>query len=159
MDRQFLEFWGNFLLSVARGQRQMEDLERWLQRDSGGFDDLTALFRKAYGLEESGSDNQVPEATGAWKQSEEAFRATFQEYLRAFGVVSLEQHQALVEENERLQGKIAEQEKTIARLQLLLGEKGLLDPDELARKLQGIMENQANAFQKIMAHWQSDPPD
>ena len=52
MDRQFLEFWGNYLLSVARGQKQLEDVTRWISGGFSGVEELTALFKKYYGLEE-----------------------------------------------------------------------------------------------------------
>jgi len=28
MDRHFLEFWGNFLIKAAKGQKQLEDMSR-----------------------------------------------------------------------------------------------------------------------------------
>jgi hypothetical protein len=56
MDRQFLEFWGNYLLSVARGQKQLEDVTRWIHGGFSGVDELTALFKKYYGLEEQSQD-------------------------------------------------------------------------------------------------------
>jgi hypothetical protein len=31
MDRQFLEFWGNFMLNAAKSQKQLEDLTAWMK--------------------------------------------------------------------------------------------------------------------------------
>ena len=45
MDRQFLEFWGNYLLSVARGQKQLEDVTRWIRGGFSGVEELTALLK------------------------------------------------------------------------------------------------------------------
>ena len=50
MDRQFLEFWGNFLLSAAKSQKQLEDMTEWMKGGLKGFEELTSLFRKIYGL-------------------------------------------------------------------------------------------------------------
>jgi hypothetical protein len=46
MDKYFLEFWGNFLINTAKGQKQMEDMSKWMQQGFEGFDELTGMFRK-----------------------------------------------------------------------------------------------------------------
>ena len=51
MDRQFLEFWGNYLLAAAKGQKQLEDMNQWLNQGFSGYEELTAMFKKFYGLE------------------------------------------------------------------------------------------------------------
>jgi len=49
MDRNFLEFWGNYLLAVARGQKQMEEFSRWMQQGLQGREELTELsFRETF---------------------------------------------------------------------------------------------------------------
>ena len=70
MDRQFLQFWGDFFTNSAKGQKQMEDMTKWMQQGFKGFDDLTALFQKTYGLDrlsESG-DNYLKMWEKAVKQ-------------------------------------------------------------------------------------------
>jgi hypothetical protein len=48
MDRQFLEFLGSFFLNAAKGQKQLEELTRWIGGGFSGFDELTRMFRKFY---------------------------------------------------------------------------------------------------------------
>jgi hypothetical protein len=43
MDRHFLEFWGNFLINAAKGQKQMEDMSKWMQQ---GFEGSIWLWSK-----------------------------------------------------------------------------------------------------------------
>jgi len=86
MDRQFLEFWGNYLLSVARGQKQLEDVTRWIRGGFSGVEELTALFKKYYGLEEQSQDG--PESTAAWEKAAADFKKSFGDYFSIMGWVS-----------------------------------------------------------------------
>jgi len=159
VDKEFLEFWGNFLLSVARGQRRMEDMAKWVQQGMSGFDDLGSLFRRAYHLpgEDEGGAADISQA---WKRSEEAFRQAFRQYLTIMGMVSLEEYQALQEENARLREQITEQARTIKYLQMLLAYRDEMAPEKLAHNIREIMEQQANAFRKMMTVWSpSDQSD
>jgi hypothetical protein len=51
-----LEFWGNFLINAAKGQKQLEDMSKWMQQGFEGFDELTGMFKKFYGLEHMEKD-------------------------------------------------------------------------------------------------------
>ncbi len=153
MDKEFLEFWGNYLLSVARGKRQMEDVAQWWRQGLSGFDDLSGLFRRAYNLDPD-QEEQPPDMGVAWERAAEAFRQAFADYLGSFGMVSREEYQSVLEENERLRGKVSEQEKTIERLQRLLRDRALMDPEELSDQFQRILEKQAETFHKMMGSWQ-----
>ena len=86
MDRQFLEFWGNYLLSVARGQKQLEDVTRWIRGGFSGVEELTALFKKYYGLEEQSQDS--PENSAAWEKAAADFKKSFGDYFTIMGWVS-----------------------------------------------------------------------
>jgi dTDP-4-amino-4,6-dideoxygalactose transaminase len=67
MDRQFLEFWGNYLLAAAKGQKQLEDLNRWIRRGCSGFEELTAMFKKYYGLQDPRRKDSA--ADQAWQNA------------------------------------------------------------------------------------------
>jgi hypothetical protein len=56
-DPKFLEFWGNYLIAVAQGQKQLQSLSRWMHQNFQGWEDLTALFKKSYGLETLAPDS------------------------------------------------------------------------------------------------------
>jgi len=60
MDRQFLEFWGNFLLNAANGQKQLEDMTHWMKKGFSGFDELTDMFQRFYGLDGLPPDSPDP---------------------------------------------------------------------------------------------------
>ena len=150
MNRQFLEFWGNYLLQVAKGQKQMEDLAKWSRRGFSSFGDLTTMFRKAYGLDELEEDS--PEYLRTWKKAEEDFRHSFKDYLSLLGVVPREEYVELARKYEELKEKVADQEGTIKYLRELLAEKGL-DFGAVTSEFQKIMKKQSDQFHKLIKDW------
>ena len=148
MDRHFLEFWGNFLINVAKGQKQMEDMSKWMQQGFEGSDELTGMFKKFYGLEHMKKD--TPTYMETWKQASENFQESFKDYLRLMGVVPKDEHLALVKKYEELKEKVADQEETIKHLRMLLEEKKVETQGELVQGFQEIIEKQSEQFQETM---------
>ena len=149
MDRQFLEFWGNFLLAAAKGQKQLEDLNQWISQEFRGFEDLSAMFSKFYGLERPRKED--PDSVAAWKTAAVDFRNSFNAYLDLMGVVPKEEYQALEKKYTALQEKVAEQEATINGLRTLLAEKGTYQGETVA-VFQDLVKKQGNAFEKLMSN-------
>lgn len=152
MDIHFLEWWGNFLLSVAKGQRQMEDMERWLSQGFKGFPDLTAMLKRAYDLEEP--SRETPDAMSQWPKVNEQFLKSYGEFLEHMGVGPRPEHLRLVKKYEALKEKAAEQEETIRHLRMLTAEKGP-DPADQAAAVQGfqkILQCQTEQFQELMGN-------
>ncbi len=147
MDRHFLEFWGNFLLQAAKGQKQLEDLAKWSKRGFISFGDFTPLFRQIYGLEQPQPDS--PDYQEIWKKAEADFRKSFQDYLSLLGVVPREEYVELARKYEELEEKVAEQEETIKQLRQLLSDKGL-DSTVIALEFQKLMQKQGEQFQELM---------
>lgn len=147
MDSNFMEFLGNVLSNMAKGQRQMEEMAQWIRQGFKGFEDLTTVFRKAYGLDRLSQDD--PEYLKVWKEAEKEFRKSFGEYLGLFGVVPQEEHLELVRKYEKLKKKVAIQEETIENLQKLLRGKGI-DYQNVTKDFQELMEKQTEQFQKVM---------
>ncbi len=148
MDRHFLEFWGNFLINAAKGQKQLEDMSKWMQQDFEGFDELTGMFNKFYGLEHMEKD--TPVYTETWKEASESFQKSFKDYLRLMGVVPKNEHLTLVKKYEELKEKVAAHEETIIHLRMLLEEKKAETQGELVQGFQEIIEKQSEQFQETM---------
>ena len=148
MDKHFLEFWGNFLINAAKGQKQMEDMSKWMQQGFEGFDDLTGMFKKFYGLEHIEKD--TPAYMETWKEASEKFQESFKDYLRLMGVVPKDEHLALVKKYEDLKEKLAAHEETIKHLRMLLEEKKVETQGELVQGFQEIIEKQSKQFQETM---------
>jgi uncharacterized coiled-coil protein SlyX len=147
MDRQFLEFWGHYLLAAARGQKQLEDLNEWIRQGFSGFEELTAMFKKFYGLEPP--LDETLESAKAWETAAAGFRTSFNAYLELMGVVSRDKYQALEQECDGLQKKVADQEETIKVLRSLLAEEGTYQ-GETVKVLQNLVHKQTNAFETFM---------
>ena len=149
MDRHFLEFWGNFLIDAARQQKRLDDLTRWMQQGFKGFEELTAMFNKFYGLDQLEKD--TPSYMETWKRASENFLTSFNDIMGQMGMVTTNEHQALVKKYEELKEKVAAQEETINRLKLLLEEKKTESQEELVQGFQDLIEKQSKQFQDTMA--------
>ena len=156
MDRQFLEFLGSFFLNAAKGQKQLEDMTRWIRGGFSGFDDLTRMFRKFYGMNELPLAS--PDYARAWETASENFKKSYHEWLNLMSVIPKSEYQTLQKKCEGLEEKVASQDETIRQLRKLLSEKGLpyLDAiqgfaqmmEEQGRQFQELMDNMGNAFKK-----------
>jgi hypothetical protein len=156
MDRQFLEFWGNYLLAAAKGQKQLEDLNRWISQGFSGFEELTAMFNKFYGLERPPKENS--DSAEAWEHAAAGFRNSFNTYLDLMGVVPRDKYQALEQKCAALQEKVADQAETIKILRSLLTEKGTYQ-GETVKVFQNLVNSQSDAFEKLMRNLTADTKD
>ncbi|MFP3867766.1 MAG: hypothetical protein ACLFUU_06355 [Desulfobacteraceae bacterium] len=147
MDKHFLEFWGQFLISAAQSQRKLEDVTKWVRRGFINFGELGELFRKTYGLDLLDKDS--PDFLTAWSKAEEDFRESFQDYLAMLGVVPRDEYVALAKKYEELKEKLASQEETIGHLRLLLSQNGV-DYGQLTGEFQELIRQQTDQFQKMM---------
>ena len=148
MDKSFLEFWGNFLINTAKEQKRMEDLSKWMQQGFKGFDDLTEMFKKLYGLEHMEKD--TPAYMDTWEKASENFLNSYKDYLNLMGMVSKDEHLTLIKKYEELKEKVAAQEETINHLRLLLEEKKTESQEELVQGFQDLIEKQSKKFQETM---------
>jgi hypothetical protein len=147
VDRHFLEFWGNFLINAAKGQKQMEDAAKWMTQGLKGFEDLTAMFRKFYGLDNV--SESAPDYAKTWEKAAKDFQKSFHDYLNLFGVVPRHEYLDLVKKYEAVKNKVAEQEETIKHLRMLMGAKGA-DLGEIIKGYQDLVKKQSDEFQRLM---------
>ena len=126
----------------------MEDMSKWMQQGFEGFDELTAMFKKFYGLEHMEKD--TPAYVETWKKASENFQKSFKDYLRLMGVVPKNEHLTLVKKYEELKEKVAAHEETIKHLRMLLEEKKVETQGELVKGFQEIIEKQSEQFQETM---------
>ncbi|MCK9230386.1 MAG: hypothetical protein M0Q23_07820 [Syntrophales bacterium] len=149
MDSQFLEFWGQSLLNLARGQRRLEELSRWMSGTAGGAgtDRLIDLFRTSYGLDKLEKDG--PEYLKLFEKASRSYQQSLREYLSLFNVVPRDDMEALQRECDALKATIADQEKIIGRLKNIIDTSGRT-PEEATRELKNLLEKQTLEFQKMM---------
>jgi hypothetical protein len=148
MDPHFLEFWGNLLVNASKEQRRLKDLYKWIEQGFNGFDDLSEMFRKFYGLDHMEKDS--PFYLETFKKASENFLESFKDYFDLMNMVPKDKHLILVKKYEALKEKVTEQEETIKNLQLLLKEKRAESQGELVQGFQNLIEKQSKQFQKTM---------
>ena len=147
MDSQFLEFWGNYLLAAAKGQKQLEDLNQWIRQGLSGFEELTAMLKKFYGID-SPQKNDA-DSTNTWQNAAADFQNSLDSYLTLMGLIPQEKYRALEQKYAALQNKVAELEDTIKVLRNLLAEKGTYQ-GETTKVFQDLVNRQAEAFETLM---------
>jgi hypothetical protein len=147
MDSDFLELWGNLLLSAAKGQRQIEEINKWVSQGLKGFDDLSNMVLSFYGVENK--DEDAPLDRDTWAKVRKGFLGSYYEYIKQMGMVPEAEYQALCAKYKELEKKSTEQEETIAYLKNLLRDK-LIDPTKTVENFQGLINKQSERFQKLM---------
>jgi hypothetical protein len=147
VDNNYLEFLGNLFLSAAKSKKQMEDIFKLSRQGFKGFEEMSSMFRKFYGLENIEKD--APEYIKTWQKATEEFQNTFREYMSMVGVVPKEDYISLVEKYEALKKKVADQEETIHHLQMLLSDKSV-SQGETAKVFQDLMTKQSEQFMEMM---------
>ncbi len=148
MDQHFLEFWGKSLLNIAKSQKQFEDMAACVQQGFKGFEEMTGLFMKIYGLDNLAKGS--PDYFAAWKKAEEEFRKSYHDYVNILGFVTKQEHLELVRKYEELKEKYESQEETVKHLRLLLSESQLKDQGKLAKQFEDLIQNQNDQFRKLV---------
>ena len=147
MDSRFLEFWGNFLLSAAKGQEQAENLNRLVREGVKAFEQQMSLFEKFYGLDrKADSPDQYAQM---WSKAASDFAKSYHEFMGLMGTVSREDHEALRRENEELTRKVAALEEALKREKKEAGSRET-DPADVVKGFEGLMKKQAEQFQALM---------
>lgn len=147
MNRQFYEFWGNFFINVAQGQKQLEDMSTWMKKGFSGSDDLTTLFQQCYGLKSPGADTALDPK--AWQNAFADFQQTFNQFAEQWGWVPQTRHQQMLDKCAELEKKVQQQQSTITKLRSLLEQEGK-GHAELFQHYKGSLEEQSNQFQELM---------
>lgn len=148
MDRRFLEFMGNFMLSVAKGQENLEDMARWMNAGLPGHEEFTALFGRIYGLTESRKDQADHQK--ALTAAMDLFSASLRECLSLFGAVPRREYLELARKVDELKERVESQEKTIRQLRTLMTEAGREESGDVAGQFQDLVRRQAEQYQKLM---------
>lgn len=145
MDRQFLKFWGEFMLNAAEGRRQLDEMVRWMQSGCPPLGGLAERFRACYGLPAAASAQDDDQ----WRQATSAFRAALDAYAPLWGWIPVERYNRLKRKTERLEATVAEQARLIQQFEALLGERNMGDM-ALITRFQNVIADQRQAFEKLM---------
>lgn len=147
MDRQFFEFWGSYFTTVAKGQKQIEEISTWMNKGFSTADDLTRLFRRCYGLDEPKENGTFD--SQKWQKAITEFQEALTQTANVWGWVTKAEHQQVVDRCAELEEKIRQQQSTISQLRDLLGQEGL-GHAELFQHFKNVYEDQSKQFHELM---------
>jgi hypothetical protein len=167
MDKQFLEFWGNMMLSSAKGQQQFDDIMKLFSGNFTEFKDISSTFCKMYGIDPEAQ--KAPGNLTIWQKAFDEFQKSFGELAIMMDLVPRKDYIALSRENQDLKKRLSELEEGIAHQRALLAEKsnaassgeGLKGFQELineqAKQYQNFMKNIGNVFEEKSSEPQARP--
>jgi hypothetical protein len=140
----FHKFWTEFFRQVAAGQQQVTAMGSWIQSGCPPKDALADLFRRCYGLPSAKTMSEE-----LWQKATAEFISVVHAYAPLWGWVPLSRYDRLKRENERLENKVSELERTIKQLGALLDEKGMGHAAIMTR-FQDLINDQTAAFDQLM---------
>jgi hypothetical protein len=150
MDSKMLEFWGNFLLSAAKGQEQVENMTRLLRDGFKTFEQQLSLFQKFYNLDKE--TDSTASSADAWTKAAADFMKSYQEFIGFMGMIPRENYEALARENEELKKKVAALEEALNRRNAQTGSQDM-GVTQVIDGFEGLMRKQAEQFQALMSSY------
>ena len=147
MDKQFLEFWGNMMLSSAKGQQQFEDIMKLFSGNFTEFKDITSTFCKMYGLDPEAQ--RAPGNLNIWQKAFDEFQRSFGELAIMMDLVPRKEYITLSRENQDLKKRLAELEEGLAHQRALLAEKANASGEGF-KGFQELINEQAKQYQDFM---------
>ena len=111
MNKYFYEFWENHLNNLDKGQKQMEDMTRWIMQGLSSFKELPRTFGKLCSTDfwPKGTFDHIK----AWEMTTEDFQKFFKYYLNLMSLVPKDEHLTLSNKYKELNESVADQKKGI----------------------------------------------
>jgi len=112
MEEYFYEFWKNQLITVEKGQKQMQDMTKLIMQGLSGFEEVPEMIGKSCSM-----DFWFKETHGyikAWEITREDFQKFFKDYLNLMGLVPNHEHLALINKYNDLNQSVIDQKKEIS---------------------------------------------
>lgn len=122
-------------------------MSAWMKHGFTGPDDLTALFRRCYGLNAAEPGGALDLQT--WQKAIADFQQTFTQLAEQWGWVTQTEHQKILDKCAALEKKVEQQQATITQLRTLLNQEGR-GHAELFEIFKGTFEEQSNQFNTLI---------
>lgn len=164
MDKNFLEFWGNYLFNLVQtgqklaGEKFYDDVfnfwSGFMKKQNAAnlffvpssfFETQLDFFCRLYGLK----NDPVPDYLAEAKKASEDFHKSLKEFISVFDVVPREEYAQLKKEYVELQEECEAQDKTIRQLRMKLLVKGA-EEIGVASGTQEMIKTQTDQFAALM---------
>jgi uncharacterized coiled-coil protein SlyX len=143
-----MELWGRSMLAVFQGPNQMDMMSGWLQRSFQEATRMNTNLFRIWGLSPATSPHAQYEFT--WEQLWEPLMRLQQLCMQWPAVVPQKELDEQSEKISRLEKELAEQARTIEKLQYLVHQSGPGN-DELIHQFQGLINEQGRQFKQLTA--------
>jgi hypothetical protein len=100
-------------MDADKGKKQLENMVNWADYGFGGYEDLTAMFRKLYGLDWMPEVKDMSNYLDTWNLAMKDYTKPFHDYLGLIGLVSKDEHLALIGKYKELKKTFEHQGKEI----------------------------------------------
>ena len=147
MDSKFFTFWGDFVQQAVKGQIRSSDLMNLMQQGAGGSDDVMAMFKKYYGLDQMSAD--APDYSVLYQESLRHFNKSLDHLFSILDVVPKKDYSDLEKKYKILKKKAAELEEVVTHLKVLL-KTGSTDVEDGIGPLNQMLKTQNEHFLKMM---------
>jgi chromosome segregation ATPase len=101
------------MMDADEGKKQLENTVNCVDFSFGGFEDLTVMFRKFCGLDWMPEVKDTPDYLDTWKMAMKDYTKSFHDYLGLIGLVSKDEHLALIGKYKELKKSFKSQGKEI----------------------------------------------
>jgi DNA repair exonuclease SbcCD ATPase subunit len=113
MEKYFYEFWKNQLITEEKGQKQMEDMTRWIMGGLTSYEELSEKFGKFYSMDFWSKETQ--DCIKAWEMKTEDFQKLFRYYLDLMGLVSKDEYLKLANKYNNMDENVTDKIKEISK--------------------------------------------
>jgi uncharacterized coiled-coil protein SlyX len=121
MEEYFYEFWKNQIITVEKGQKQMQDVTKLIFQGLGGFEEVPEMFGKFCSIDFW--SKETCDYIKAWEMTREDFHKFFKDYLNLMGLVPKHEHLTLINKYNDLNQSVIDQKKEIADQKKLLADQ------------------------------------
>lgn len=112
MEEYFNEFFKNQLITVEKGQKQMQDMTKLIMQGLSGFEEVPEMFGKFCSMDFW--SKETCDYIKAWEMTREDFQKFFKDYLNLMGLVPKHEHLALINKYNDQKKEFTDQKKLLA---------------------------------------------
>jgi len=121
MEAYFYEFWKNQLITLEKGQEQMQDMTKSIMQGISGFEEVLQMFGKYCRMDFW--PKKTCDYIKAWEMTTEDFQKFFKDYLNLMGLVPKHEHLAVINKYNELNHSAIDQKKKITDQKKMLADQ------------------------------------
>ena len=146
MNRYFDEFWKNQFINVDKGQKQMEDMTRWIMGGLTSYEELSEKFGKLCSMDFWSKETQ--EYVKTWEMTTEDFQKFFKYYLDLMGLVPKDDYLELANKYNIMDESVTDKIKEISKQVKIVADQEKMITDQ--KKLLADQKKEISKQKKLV---------